>query len=154
MKKLLLFGMFFSSGFCNAQSNVVASGGDGESIEGSFSYSLGQIDYAYLEGSGGSASSGVQQSYELLTSVLDELVSVSFKTYPNPTYDFMIISMSQEYNTDYSIAIRDGAGSFIEKYEFHDKEVKIPLAHLSAGTYLIELRNADKVMGQEKIIKH
>lgn len=154
MKKLLLFsGLMFSS-FTFAQSNVVGSGGDGSSATGTFSYSLGQIDYTYLTGTGGSASSGVQQSYELLTSDLIELASVSFVTYPNPAYDFMVVSISDSDPSNYSIEIKDSNGKHVALHNFNSKEIKIPLSHLSTGIYFLELHKADQIIGQEKIIKH
>lgn len=153
MKKLILFYCLFFSCLTYAQSNIVSSGGDGNSASGSFSYSLGQIDDQYLSGSGGSASSGVQQSYEVLTSNLNEVISVSLATYPNPVYDFMIVSISEGDFSNYSIRIKDGSGKQVGEYEFEKINIKIPFSHLNAGFYFIELYKSGQMIGQEKLIK-
>lgn len=47
----------------NAQSNIVAGGGDASGSTGSVSYSIGQIDFQYRSSADYSVSEGVQQTY-------------------------------------------------------------------------------------------
>jgi hypothetical protein len=57
---------------CNqtyAQQNTVATGGNASNLNGSFSYSIGQIAYAHTLGSSGSLNQGLQQPFELIVNV-------------------------------------------------------------------------------------
>jgi hypothetical protein len=56
-RKSLLLLLFLSSTwhFALCQKNTVAAGGDASGSGGSLSYSIGQIDYKILSGSGGAA---------------------------------------------------------------------------------------------------
>lgn len=50
----------------NAQSGIVAVGGDVSASSGSLSYSVGQIDYEVVSNSNGTLIQGLQQPFENL----------------------------------------------------------------------------------------
>jgi hypothetical protein len=76
--------LFATSGY--SQESIVVAGGSGTGTGGSASYSVGQIAYTSLPGSGGSVSQGIQQPYEIATLGNDEFTEISLlmTAYPNP----------------------------------------------------------------------
>jgi hypothetical protein len=64
MKTLFLILAIAAVSFLKAQQSINAAGGNGTGAGGSFSYSIGQIDYTTVFGSNGSAAMGVQHPEE------------------------------------------------------------------------------------------
>jgi hypothetical protein len=82
---MLFFGAFVSK--TQAQQSTNSSGGNATGSGGKVSYSVGQIVYTSTAGSGGSASQGVQQPYEIFTLGIDDFsnINLTMIVYPNPT---------------------------------------------------------------------
>jgi len=78
-----------------SQNALVVSGGDATGSGGSSSYSIGQIVYSTYSNENGSVSEGVQQPIELVTLTNAELKSVSLSAvlYPNPTQNYIVLSI-------------------------------------------------------------
>ena len=87
----------------NAQSNIVAGGGDANSSTGSVSYSIGQIDFKYTSSADYSVSEGVQQTYSYDTALSIDDIQYDFQLsiWPNPSADEMNI----EYTTSYELPL-------------------------------------------------
>lgn len=83
----------------SAQSNIVASGGEGIGFGGSNVYSIGQIDYITQSGDGNTISQGIQQVYEVsvVTDAEVEHNDLSILIYPNPTNDFIVLSLNSNF---------------------------------------------------------
>jgi hypothetical protein len=84
MKKLLFLLMFPIIGL--SQEAIPASGGDASGSGGTLSFTVGQLGYSSNSGSNGSVAEGVQQPYEISTTVGIELsnISLDFIAYPKP----------------------------------------------------------------------
>ena len=81
----------------SAQEAAVVTGGNGSGTGGSFSYSVGQIDYKYTIGVNGSEVQGVQQPYEIsvVIGIHEESIELEMNVYPNPTIDFITLNITQ-----------------------------------------------------------
>ena len=99
MKKLLFLLMFPIIGL--SQEAIPASGGDASGLGGTLSFTVGQLVYSSNSGSNGSVAEGVQQPYEISTTVGIELstISLDFIAYPNPTSGNIVLSI-KDFNTE------------------------------------------------------
>lgn len=109
---LLLIGM---SGL-HAQETISTSGGNAAGSGGTVSYTLGQIVYTTNTGTTGSVSQGVQQLYEIseVTSV-DEGKTMNLSAYPNPTTDYLSLTIESEDLKDLSFQLYDMSGNLLHK---------------------------------------
>ena len=63
--------------------------------------------------------------------------------YPNPFRDYIIISL--ENNESSEVLITDIAGKEVVNRKFNDKLIKIDMNTLSAGSYIVTVRNNNTV---------
>ena len=84
--------MFPIIGF--SQEAIPASGGDASGVGGTLSYTVGQLVYTNNSGNNGSVAQGVQQPYEISTTVGIEITNISldFIAYPNPTSSNIVLN--------------------------------------------------------------
>src|SRR5688572_18169834 len=98
MKKIknLIFILCFLTGSIEpaiAQRGITTSGGEASGPGGSMSFSTGQVNYSSA-GAGGSVSQGIQQPYEIMSSVQEINESnISVSAYPNPALDFIVLKV-------------------------------------------------------------
>ncbi len=140
--------------FSFSQANTTSTGGDATGSGGSVAYSVGQIDYIQKSGSGGTANLGVQQTYSLSeTNNLDdlgELVTVTIG--PNPTNDYMTISVQTESTLSYFVTDVNGK-LILDQKLFSDTEM-IQMTQWSQGIYILHITSNEKLIKQIKLIKY
>ena len=109
--------MSLSHNQLSAQEVVSASGGEATGSGGSFSYSVGQVFYSTSTASTGSISQGVQQALEFVTLSNPDLTSLNLTavTYPNPTADYVILSLNDSSLEKLSYTLYDLLGRLITK---------------------------------------
>ena len=90
-KKTLLFTLFIGSmGLLSAQSSTISTGGT-LTGSGKADYSIGIPLYSPASGTGGTASSGNQQVYEISSTLGTDIqyIQLEMSVYPNPTTDII-----------------------------------------------------------------
>lgn len=158
--KTIIAGICLSiccSTILKAQQNTVATGGDIVGSGGSVSYTVGQIDFTYLSGAGGSLNQGVQQPYEItLTNVAEGNGSsgLSCDLYPNPTADFVVLSRKDDLSQSMSYRLLDMDGKVLMQENFIKAETNIPMGKLAAGTYYVRVISSKTEVKSFKIIKN
>ena len=82
--------LFFGLGGLHAQESVNGSGGEATGTGGTASYSLGQVVYTTNTGTNGSVVQGVQQPYEISTTlgINETSINLELSVYPNPTNNY------------------------------------------------------------------
>jgi hypothetical protein len=100
----LLLGL----GGLHAQETVPATGGEATGTGATASYSVGQVVYTIATGTNGSAAQGVQQPYEISTTVgINETsIKLELSVYPNPNADYFTLKV--EDNTELNYQFRLG----------------------------------------------
>ena len=154
-KKLIVFCFLGSiAAGINAQSDIVASGGDASGTGGSVSYSIGQIDFITKTGTGGMLTEGVQQPYEItiVTGNDEKRINLSAVVFPNPTSDYVKLRIE---NMDVMLhyALFNGNGRMIDKNRVINNPAKINMSSLNAGTYYFKVFSDEKILKIFKIIK-
>jgi len=156
MKKYLLC-LFLTLVFfkMQAQSNTLVSGGTATGSSGTLSYSLGQIDYSSLTGSGGSMTEGVQQPYELTFLDADDYPNIilQMKVYPNPFETQIILSIS-DFTSEYlEYSVYDMQGKLLISNKISAIETTLSLENQQAATYLLQVTDSGQLLKTFIIIK-
>jgi hypothetical protein len=157
MKKIVLLIIFILVFLAvKAQETVPVSGGQATGIGGTISYTIGQLVYTNPSTAAGSLNQGIQQSIEFVTLSNPELTAVTLKalTYPNPTTDFIILSLKDANLTGLSYTMYDLLGRLVNKGTVATFETKIGMKGLPIGVYILRVQQNNKKMKTFKIIKN
>ena len=153
MKKIILF-LLFSSNYLFAQQSVNSSGGNGFGGGGSLSFSLGQIDYVYANGSNGSVSQGVQQPFEIFMLGTNEIpeITLELSIYPNPTIDILYIK-NKNVALEFIYQLFDVTGKLIASSTKMVQQDQIDVSSFQSGTYILNIKTNNNASKSYKIIK-
>ena len=148
----ILFLLFTS--FCFSQQDVVPSGGDAKSANGSFSYTIGQILVSQVDPPSSSWSKeaitinhGVQQffipnlywNYWMRKCDLNDNVKIT--AFPNPSRGLVNITLSNWDEIEINLSVYDILGKRILNESIYKNKTQLNLTSLSTGIYLISINN-------------
>jgi hypothetical protein len=139
-----------------AQQNTAATGGNATSSTGSVSYTIGQIDYINAQSGTGTVSQGLQQPYEILivSGIERKDIQLSAFVYPNPTSDFVLLTLEEIETEKMSCGIYDLEGRLISSIKLSGLQTAIPLTNLPNASYLLKISNDIAILKIFKIIKN
>jgi len=157
LSALLLLGMGFNQGY--AQQASIASGGDASGSGGSVAYSVGQIVYTTNTGITGSVAQGVQQPYEISTTIglLETDIKLNLSAYPNPTTNYLMLQIDASAslsNQSMSYQLFDISGKLLESNTVVANSTTIKMEQMPTGTYLLKVIQNNKEVKTFKIIKN
>lgn len=155
MKTLIITLLFFIPLFSYTQSGFVATGGDAEN-EGSFSYSIGQLDYQSFSDSEYKISEGLQQAFieDVETNIEELSPSLEIEAYPNPTTDDIFIHLNEWVQEEIHISMVDmGGKQLLNENPTHLEDYRISTKHLSAGIYILNINIGEDYFKTFKIQK-
>ena len=139
----ILFLLFTS--FCFSQQDVVPSGGDAKSANGSFSYTIGQILVSQVDPPSSSWSKeaitinhGVQQFF---IPKCDQNDNVKITAFPNPSRGLVNITLSNWDEIEINLSVYDILGKRILNESIYKNKTQLNLTSLSTGIYLISINN-------------
>lgn len=140
-----------------AQNNTVVSGGEATGVEGSASYSIGQVFYTTNSGTNGSLGQGVQQPFEI--SILTDLndtkeINLTCLAYPNPTTDFLTLSVVNNNLSGIRYLLFDCNGKLLQNKKVEGAETIISMKDLAAATYFIKVTDNEKEVKIFTVIKN
>ena len=151
---LFFFVLVFVS--AKAQEVIPVSGGEAIGVDGSASYTVGQLVSTNSITAAGSLHQGIQQSFEFVTLSNPELTAITLNavTYPNPTTDFIILALKDENFTDLSYVMVDLLGRLVNKGAIAAFETKIGMKSLPIGVYILRVQQNNQELKTFKIIKN
>lgn len=150
----LLIGSWLSS--LHAQNGHVTAGGDLTGSGGTVSYSIGQIDYCTIHGSGGSTYQGLQQPYEIwvVTGVEVSAIELTMSVFPNPTADYVMLHIEYTEFENLSYTLTDMSGKLLSNQKLSDPMTQISLTQYSLGVYLLNVMENGSSIKSFKIVKN
>jgi hypothetical protein len=143
--------------FCNAQQAISTAGGEGTGTGGRVSYTIGQVVYTYVTGTGGSITQGVQQTYEIVVlKDTDEKygIDLEYSVYPNPVSDYLILKVENDTDVNLTYQLYDLNGKLLENKKVEGTETYIQMDMLSRSIYILKVIENDKEIKTFKIIKY
>ena len=141
-----------------AQNSPVSSGGVGNGEGGSFTYSFGQTFY-HVIGWNITFAEGVIQPYEISLydpngDLVEEVENdMEYTVYPNPTDDFLMLSISGSAVNNIEFQLLNIEGQIIAYQQIESEETRIDLQHLPPTTYMLRIMQKGKDLKTFKIIK-
>jgi len=153
--KLLISFLFLGFGSLFAQETIPATGGDASGSGGSVSYTVGQINYTTNSDGNGSVAQGIQQPFEIqiVLGVEVETIQLELAVYPNPTTDFLNLSIQNFGNNEMSYQLYDLLGKTIESKNIQSSSTRIQMNHLQTAAYFLRVSENNKIIKIFKIIK-
>ena len=136
-----------------SQQNTVSSGGDASGTGGSASYTVGQIDFQNSSGTNGSINEGVQQPYEFYTIGIQENEIFEVLLFPNPTSDFVIISI-EDLTENLNYQMFDTKGKLVRESIIDSKKTSVDFKNLAKGSYHLRSQKGITEIQSIKIIKN
>lgn len=158
--KYLQFSFVLLLGFgltgLQAQENFNTTGRNALGAGGSVSYSIGQIFYTTNSGTNGSVAQGVQQVYDIsLVSTIENAkgINLTVTIYPNPTIDYLILSINEFDISNLSYQLYDINGKIIQSEKIMGNQTSIVMSNYLPATYFLRVIQGDKEVKMFKIIK-
>jgi hypothetical protein len=158
-KKTLTSIAFISLGLLGlqGQQSTTASGGVETGSGGTVAFSVGQVVYTTDTGTNGSVAQGVQQPYEISTTlgIKETELNISLSIFPNPTAHNLTLQISDYNNEKLSYWLYDIQGKLLNSEKIVTHQTKIKMTSLPATTYFINVVNQqNKKVKTFKIIKN
>ena len=151
---VLLLGLGLTG--LQAQTSINATGGDASGSGGSASYSVGQVVYTTNTGTNGTVAQGVQQPYEIsVVTGIEEAkgINLSVTAYPNPTTDYLTLSIAEFEISNLSYQLYDMNGKLLQNAKITGNQTSIAMSNLVPATYFVKVLQESKVVKTFKIIK-
>jgi hypothetical protein len=150
-----IVALIFSVGL-SAQETVPATGGDATGIGGSSSYTVGQVVYTTNTGTNGSVAQGVQQPYEISTSVGIEVTEINLElvVYPNPTTNVLNLNIGNYNNEKLTYQLYDMQGKLLDSKHVINNSTPIVMQELPKSTYLLSVLDNNSLIKTFRIIKN
>ncbi len=142
------------SGNIYSQQIISSSGGNGQNISGTISYTLGELTIATQSDGSNTLTQGFHQTSIIITAINDQTTpGISILAYPNPTCDFVTIKFESDDTGCLECILFDLSGSMLlrEKQIFNEK--KISFEKYNPGIYFMKIISEGKVIQTFKIIK-
>jgi hypothetical protein len=138
-----------------AQETIPTSGGEATGSGGTVSYSVGQLLSNMNIGSNGTVTQGVQQTIEFTVLSNPELIALTLSavTYPNPTTDYIVLSLTDATLTDLSYTMFDLQGRLVTKAKVEQEATQIAMKNLAIGVYILKINQNNQELKTFKIIK-
>lgn len=151
---LLNAALFALSTHLTAQNNTVAAGGDAEGLNGSVSFTVGQVFYTTSEGTNGSVNQGIQQPYDVDIITGIEYNAIELTVYPNPTLGQFNLSIEDARTSEYSMQIFDAAGRLLLNKNQLLELNSISLEAYATGTYVLSVFKKYELIKSFRIVRN
>jgi hypothetical protein len=146
---LLLIGGCFIFSTANSQEALTSAGGSLKSVNGTISYTIGQLAYTTNIGANGFIVQGIQQPYEISVTYAGRTYTI----YPNPTTNVLFIKVSGVINNPLTFRLLDLNAHLLESIQSILVETSINMNRYAASIYFLEVIEGNKVIKTFKIIK-
>jgi len=155
LSAILLLGLGLTG--LQAQESINASGGNASGSGGTASYTIGQVVYTTNTGTTSSVTQGVQQPFEISVVLgLEEAKGINLlvRAYPNPTIDYLTLSIEEFEISNLSYHLYDMQGKLLQSGKITGNQTSIVMSNLIPATYFVKVMQANKEVKKFKIIKN
>lgn len=139
-----------------SQNSVNCAGGNAIGVDGSASFTVGQIDYTSAKGSSGSFSLGVQQTYEIqFVDAIEEVNSsiMSCKVFPNPVTETLNLKIETEKAQIFQANLYDMNGKLLENVDVNNNQSDISMRNFPPAIYFLKVIENNQVVKTFKVVK-
>ena len=155
LSAVLLLGLGLTG--LQAQTSVNATGSNASGSGGSVSYSVGQVVYTTNTGASGSVAQCVQQPFEIsIVTGIEEAkgINLSVSAYPNPTTDYLTLSISEFEISNLTYQLYDISGKLLQSEKITGNQTNIVMSNLVPANYFVKVIAGNQLIKEFKIIKN
>ena len=155
LSAVLLLGLGLTG--LQAQTSVNATGTNASGSGGTVSYSVGQVVYTTNTGASGSVAQGVQQPFEIsIVTGIEEAkgINLSVSAYPNPTTDYLTLSISEFEISNLTYQLYDISGKLLQSEKITGNQTNIVMSNLVPANYFVKVIAGNQLIKEFKIIKN
>ena len=147
--------LIYSAGL-KGQETVPATGGDASGTGGSSSYTVGQVVYTTNTATSGSIAQGVQQPYEISTSLGIDVTEINLEliAYPNPTNNTLTLKIGNYDMEKLTYQLYDIQGKLLENKPVVNSSTTITMKNLPVSTYLLNIQDNRSLIKTFRIVKN
>ena len=138
----------------HAQETVPATGGEATGTGGTASYTIGQVVYTTATGTNGSVAQGVQQPYEISTTlgINETAINLEMNVYPNPTTNYLTLKV--EKTEGLTFQLYNLQGKVITNKKVNSATTTVAMENLPTATYFLNVVKNKQIVKTFKIIKN
>lgn len=152
-KKLLPFGLLLLSASVNAQSVISTQGNSYTNASNTIDYTIGEVVTATTSNGTNDLTQGFHQTSLVITNLEDLDVNFSANVFPNPTSEFVNVTIDKFEGL--TLAIYDAAGKLVKQTKLDQAQTSVRVSEFAEGTYLLTLTHQnDKKIKTYKLIKN
>ena len=138
-----------------AQKGTVTTGGVATGSGGSITYTIGETNYITASGSGGHVTQGLQQPLEIFPlEISTPELKANVSLYPNPTSEFVVISVEGNNVENLRYELYDMDGRLIATSKMVSNETSILMRDYASATYFVKVINNNNESKNFKINKN
>ena len=141
-----------------AQETITTSGGEASGSTGSASYTIGQVVYTTIVGTGGNTIvQGVQQPFEIsVVTGTEEAKDISLlvSAYPNPATYYLTVKVDNYETANLQYMLFDINGKLLQTVKATGQETQILTSELVPSNYFVKILDKQKEIKVFKIIKN
>lgn len=140
-----------------AQYTISTAGGELSGINGTVSYTVGQVAYTTKTDANNRITEGVQQPYEIsiVTTLDDSYDTIELVVFPNPATNFLVLKVIDSGRTDLSYKLYDTQAKLLKNgLVTGSSDTIIKIDEEPAGTYFLSVTNHEIIIKTFKIIKN
>lgn len=155
LSAVLLLGLGLTG--LQAQTAAPTTGGNASGSGGTVSYSVGQLVYTTNTGTNGSVAQGVQQAFEIsVVTAIEQAkgINLSVSAYPNPTTDYLTLSIGEFDISNLSYQLYDMNGKLLQNEKITGNQTSIVMSNLVPASYFVKVIQGNKEVKTFKIIKN
>jgi len=140
----------------SAQEAILATGSNVTGSGGKVSYSVGQIAYTSQVGSNGSITQGIQQPYEIFSTVDIEnaKINLEMSVFPNPTTDNLTLTINDIEFSNLTFQVFDVNGKLLQRKKIAGNQTAIDFGKYSTGIFFLKIMQRKLEIKSFKIIKN
>ncbi|HEA31085.1 MAG TPA: T9SS type A sorting domain-containing protein [Leeuwenhoekiella sp.] len=137
--------------------SFTTAGGEASGINGSASFSIGQLSYSSFENANMQVHTGVQQAavdHQHSFNVADHKKEVRITIYPNPVVDQLTITVAHSDVQRLEYQLYDIHGRLVDNNHLQQSQTTIALGYLQPATYLLKVLYENRPLKILKVIKN
>ena len=156
LNQLITFSFLLLTSVFTSQETFSSSGFNSNGSSGIITYTVGQVAIDFNTGNNGSLIQGVQQPYEIFSTLGNDIfyINLNLIAYPNPTTDQLVLSI-ENFNGkkfDYQLFNLEGKSLLYDKCV--DNKTYINFNRFPSNTYLLSIVENKTVIKTFRIIKN
>lgn len=156
LNQLITFSFLLLTSVFTSQETFSSSGFNSNGSSGIITYTVGQVAIDFNTGNNGSLIQGVQQPYEIFSTLGNDIfyINLNLIAYPNPTTDQLVLSIENFNGKKFYYQLFNLEGKSLLYDKCVDNKTYINFNRFPSNTYLLSIVENKTVIKTFRIFTH